>query len=423
MANIVTPVRQYNLVLNIKNDTEVTDYSPDLISARIITTITSPYPIVVLDLFVDADELTSGRISAKSEISLEVNLSGDIETLEPISKDTVQYDLMLLKFGFLSSPSEVVRTPEQRRIKDRSQVSLICLCKGAFKIATTLINAVYVDTTIPEILQDVLINKVEGVKDVEIDRAGINEERIDQFVIPPMPLYKFFQYLDFTFGIYDGIPEFHISHDNVVHITNLSKVLNKEQVITVWQLHLDDPAGASKAEDLAGDGNNFYTYAPIKTENNVNSKFSSISTDLKYIVKPKDQLFFTIEKDLTDVASNFGVIYKNTDISVNPATSRTKYRTDHTGFETSEIFADALTSKNLFNLMTVSISIERNMHISTLIKIANPVKLVTESLQYLDLSGKYVLRTSDIRFVRESSWNGTARLDLARTSDKVGYRN
>jgi len=52
--------------------------------------------------------------------------------------------------------------------------------------------------------------------------------------------------------------------------------------------------------------------------------------------------------------------------------------------------------------------------------VGEAVKFVTNTIEYIDISGKYILWSSDLQFVNKtSSWETTARINLCRTNKKI----
>ena len=51
--------------------------------------------------------------------------------------------------------------------------------------------------------------------------------------------------------------------------------------------------------------------------------------------------------------------------------------------------------------------------------VGEPVKVVTKTLEYVDLSGKYILKSSEINLNRGKDWQSTARVNLMRTNKTI----
>ena len=134
-------------------------------------------------------------------------------------------------------------------------------------------------------------------------------------------------------------------------------------------------------------------------------------------MKPKDSLYQIIEQDLDDVAKDYGLI----DGKFNPKIdenikNRTRYYTDHIGYNDSETFANTMIASEISNLNFIGLQLARNLPLLSLINVGEPVRLDTRSSEYISISGKYILYSSDIQFYRARSWDVIAKINLIRTN-------
>ncbi len=78
-----------------------------------------------------------------------------------------------------------------------------------------------------------------------------------------------------------------------------------------------------------------------------------------------------------------------------------------------------MTSKAIADNAVIVVHIEKNLHIKSLMNIGEVVKLKPLTLQFASLQGKYILKSTDIKFVKDSEWLTTARLEMVRTNKTV----
>jgi hypothetical protein len=130
-------------------------------------------------------------------------------------------------------------------------------------------------------------------------------------------------------------------------------------------------------------------------------------------------LFNIIDKDLNEIVSDFGVVFKYNKVDTDPITDRVKYYTDHIGYQSNETFINARLSRVLSNIFTTTLSIEKNLKILKLLNVGEPVYLETRNVQYQELKGKYILKSSDINFMKVGEWFPTCNLALFRTNNVV----
>lgn len=400
--------RGYDVQLIIKNY----DYTPELFGVRVISSITAPYQIVTLDILIDPEKVLKDNIFSKDPLKLSIRLEG--REAERVTLERIDLDLMYLKTSYDAAPQVRVSNISQ---KDRTMFRIITVPRKPFKTITTLVNDVFIGKTVKDIIQ-ALIEKTDAT--LNFTNTGANSEAIDQIVIPPTTLYKAILYLDETFGIFDGMLGVHCNLSNELHIHNLSKEINKDQTFGLYQIPLD--VTKEEMDNIfkeCEDGKNFYTYAPLKSDFSGNTKFSLLANQTKHLVKPKDTLYSIISKNLNDITSDFGIIYKYDKVSTDPTTNRIKYYTDHLGYEKNETFINSRLSKYLSNITTVSVEIEKNLRILNLLNVGEPVKLLTKNLQYTNLAGKYILKSSDINFIKSGEWFPTCNLTMFRTNNTI----
>jgi hypothetical protein len=238
-----------------------------------------------------------------------------------------------------------------------------------------------------------------------------------------MTLYKSIEYLDNTFGLFNGASNLGFcSYDNKLKILNLSERMNKDQTFTIYVLATDKKDG--DIFEKAVDGKNFYTYDTVDSSYNANTKVAFMAKDIKYIVNPKDTLYHIVEHKLDELCKTAGAIYQSKrdnqlDLNLDENVSRSQVNSEHIGYEKSKSWAISKDARQLISLANIGINIERNLRILNLMNVGEPVKVITKTLEYVDLSGKYILKSSDINFERQRDWQTTVRLNLMRTNKTI----
>jgi hypothetical protein len=399
------PSRRYDLQLKIKDK----DYTNDLYQLRLVSSLNSPYQIFRMNLFVDPDDIILEKLFGRDPMKLSIKLLGDTEY--PLEQ--IDFNLIYIKGSFQINSRETITSRASQ--KERSTLTITSVCTNAFKAITYPVNEVYSNITIKEVLED-LAGKA-GVT-LKLDSEGINSERIDQLIIPQTTLKKAIDYLDRRFGIFNGAAIYFCSYDNKLYIKNISSKVKMNQSFTVYQLSTDIENQELIKKCI--DGKNFYTYSTIDTNYSGNVKLSVEASTERYIMTPKDQLYYVLVKDVKDVSSEYGIIYQNKKIQFNDVfDNREKTFEDPCAYELTETFAISKISKYVANLSTISIMLERNLPILNLINIGEAVKLNSQVIEFTDLSGKYVLKNSDIGFHKERDWQTTCSLDLIRTNQTL----
>ncbi len=400
------PISSYNIELIIKDQ----DYSNELTNIRIISSLASKYQIIIINILTPINDIVlENGLSEEDPLKLNIKLLAQ----DLVVKEQIDMELMVINFSCQLEPDQIDSSFASQ--SERTGVTLTCITRIPFKSITTLVNDIYELSTIKEVIKD-LTNKI-GLE-LEYDSEGENTEVIDQIIIPPLTLNRAIDYLDQTFGLFNGIPSVFCQYDNKLQIKNLSKQMTKNQKFKIDLLTID----GSNIEIIKKsiDGENFYTYSPIEFKTSANANFAALSKKLKYITKPKDLLYGLIEHDLNDICSNYGLISGNKKIQFDSNNlDRVKYYIDQTGYEDNESFAISMISKKISSLLTLKIDIERNLPILNLLKIGEVVKFDTKVLEFVKMTGKYILFSSDIVWTKSVEWETTASLIIKRTNKNL----
>jgi hypothetical protein len=141
---------------------------------------------------------------------------------------------------------------------------------------------------------------------------------------------------------------------------------------------------------------------------------------MRYVVKPKDRLFSPIDVELEPFAQTYGLISKGNkifyDTKALPTTTRVSLHKDHTGYELSESFINAKLSRNISAITELSVTVQQSMKILSLMNIGEAVKIDTKVETTRDFTGLYILRASQINFMKMKDWESSADLFLMRTN-------
>ncbi len=416
--NILRTSRSYNIRLMIKDE----NYSNDVSNVRISSSLATGYQIVTITINITPQNIILNKLYGQDSIKLYIY---KLDETEGILTETMEFDLMLLNSSFDIPLSDLMITKTQM---DRTEFDLITVPRLPFETMTTMVNPIFGLTpngktpwtgpkTIKQMIETIVSEGITTGPKLEYDIDSENTDEILQCCIPPTTFYKAVKELDKNFGLYNGIPVVFCQYDNTIQIMNLSGRIKKNYTLLIEHL-----TNQYKEEDIVKsmtDKKYFYTYDNLFTNYVGNSKFGVIGKTIKHIVLPSDMLYHTIEQDLSDICNDTGIVgqskedvtYINTSV-----TKRTKYYIDNNGFEKSSTFATSKLSKQISDISRLSFMIERNLAIENLIKVGSVVKLKTKTQEHIDISGKYILFSSDINWVKQSEWQTTASLELIRTN-------
>lgn len=411
--NRETPKNTYDLEIIIKDN----DYTNDMTSLNIASSLVSPYPIFEISLSIDPDDSVLEGIFGEDPIKLYLKGIGH----DGMIQEEIDVELMLLDTDQMMGSKSMMADDKQ---KNKTGFSFMAIPIKAFKTITTNINEVFINTTIKEIIQNLVNNNTRAK--LQIDEEGINNDIIEQIVIPPTTLYRIIKenghrgkmdgYLDNQFGLYEGIPAVYCNHENILKVMNITKRIKKGSTLKIYQL--TEGEDNNEIYKKSKEGGTLYTSTPVKTSYSGNTKFSSISKNIFHIIKPTTQLFNIIEQDLDDIISKYGTIDRKKKTQKNEELSnRKRYNISHCGNEDSEIFAISDVSSMIGNLASLEMKITGNFLMEELLDIGKVVKFEPSNIEQTDIEGKYILYSTYLRFSRESSeWYKEANLRLVRSN-------
>ena len=409
---VYTPSTGYDIRLKIKD----LDYSNDLRSVRLVSTVATAYQIITLTMSLDPNDVILQDVMANEPMKLSIKLIGRSQEKAP--QEDVQLELQ-----YITSDSKATSTKSQITTgtqKDRTPINIIAICRKPFKTMTSKVNGVFKQKNPRQIIQQ--LSQSAGAELI-YDTDSENTEMIDQIVIPPTTLYKTIKLLDNNYGLFDGASNLGFcQYDNKIYVQNLTARMNKDQTFTIYQL-AGDSANNPDIIKKCDDGKNFYTYGSLSNNYSGASKISSVSPNVNYVVKPRNSFYKVIKKKIdTDFFTKYGAISKNSELKIdnNLNDTRERYVIGHSGNNDSEVFANAKIARSIIGLSTVQIAIEKNLPILGLLKVGEPVKLKTGTVEYTALSGKYLLKSSDISFTRnKADWFSGCVITIMRTNQYI----
>jgi hypothetical protein len=399
-----SPSRTYEFELKIGTR----DLTPDLYKIAIVTGIDFPYQTFQLELFLDPSDVILEKIYGQQEIKLKSTL---FATAPNIPNEVIEFNLMYLT-GELNL--NLVNTMQGKADIKRVPISFTAVPRDAFKIMSNYVNDVYENASLGYVVQDI-VRKSGGV--VVQDQTGRNLEVLDQVIVPPTTLYQALKHLNRTFGIFNGWLGLWCSYDKKLYLKNLTDKMKSSHLFTVYQF-----ASNVDNSDLLNslDDKTYYTKYDVKTAYAGNTKFAVFAPTMRHIVKPKDKLSSTIQLNLEDFSKQYGLISKKNKIffdnlAINSQKRQRIYK-DHTGYESSQSFINANMAEEIGDLAEITIKLEKFLRLQSLMSVGEGIMFVSRIDDYQDLTGKYILRGSQMDFLKSRDWESSATLRLMRTN-------
>ncbi len=399
-----SPNRTFDIIAKIGK----IDISPDLVEFKVVTSIKLPYQTFILKFFLDPRDIIIDEIYGQTPIKITINLLGT----DQVPMETTEFELMYLSSDMdLNKMSETILETD----KKRSVISITAVSRQSYKTMNTYVNSIYQGEKIKDIITNLVSNI--GAK-IQYDNNGQNLKKIDQVLIPPSTLYKNLQYINRTFGIFEGLSAIYCSHDNIVHVKNLTNKMLQAQAFTIYQLSVgvDNNKIINKCED----GKHYYTIRDISTKFEGNSVFAFLAPNITHIVKPRDRLSYKIETNLETFTKEYGIAYKKDKIFFDKQLFNDNFRNStyihDTGYELEKTFINANLSKQISDITELSIIIERNIKILNLMNVGESVEVTTQDTETTQIAGRYILKTSELRFNKIKDWEASAVISIVRSN-------
>jgi hypothetical protein len=399
------------------------DLTNDLVQMSIVSSVEIPYKTYILDFFLDPDDMVLEKIYGQTPINIVIKVFG---TSENIPHEIIQTNLMAL-----GSKYDLLVKDSQPQIPDkiRSATRIRAISVEGYSTMTSFVNGVYLESNLRTIVTD-LVTQAGG--NLTYDTEGENKTPYDQIIVPPAPLYKALKYLDRTFGFFNGLAGIYSSSTQIsrksnsavlavikpeVYIRNMT-VERKRSNLTITQLSADNK-DQEKLFDIF-DGKTFYTHMPVETEYTGNTIFSMYGNKMKHVVKPKDELFRTIELDTEEFAKEYGITTRK-DRSIfhsnKGQSQRTSFFKDHTGYNEVESHIRAIHSKFFAQMSVLKVHLEKWLILERLMDVGRGIVFRSNIQDVRDLTGNYVMKFSLVHFIRaERDWECGVSLHLIRTN-------
>ena len=396
------------------------DLTAELKSVRIVSSITNPYQVIFVSVFVDLNKMLLNESFTQENPKLIIKSMPVLG----LPLEVIEFDLLVLD-SQQNSVSQRSSNLSKNQV-DRTMLNLICVPKSAFKIMNTTVNKIFIMKNIKEILT-YLISSCGGI--ATIDNEEINPSIIDQVCIPPMTLYKAIRevppqnqtkdtysgFLDKLFGLYNGISAVFCNHENKVFVKNLSREVNKKQRFLIYQVMSESNTKEISSKSTSKES--IFTTSEVKTKYVANAKKSRIGDTTNFIVKPRDTLKLFKNFSYDSVANNSGIIAGRKKVFSNPSVSvRDTWINSHPGYEYTDTFARTAIAKTSAELSSISIIVNNFPQLTLMMNVGVSVKFLTETIEYVSLSGNYIYKSSDIVFSKDKSWTAQCNVSLMRTN-------
>lgn len=375
MAEKFKPRQAYDLIVDIGGE----NFSSDLIGCNISYNLSTIYPIVELSFLLTPDSVLLDQIYGDKIITLIIH---QLAEQDGSIIDTLEYKLLQLESKLPLPIGSKVADPEKGQ-KDYVQFDIIAIPIEPFLKYKKLINKLYTDTTLEDIVLD--IARTAGFT---VTNDNFKNLQFSQFLLPPSSCISHLGYLKDSYGLFDGIPIIFSDEESNLYLYNLTRRFNEREAFTATQLSIDDQNNINKIENLSE--NQYIVTRPIKSSYNINSLIGAYTYRQKYIGFPSNKLYEIYETNIETIIADYGLKHSNNNLFIeNNLKNLLGIDTGVIGVESNHIISKSLL-KAISNLSKVSFIIERGFNLSDFKKVGDPFILDFTSEKYKELYGKYI---------------------------------
>lgn len=389
-------------------------------SVQIVHSSTSIWPQIFISMNIDANDLILNDFYGQKTLSLVIYASGE---------ETDLVERTILHLLYLESNINLITKLEQSLDQqiDRQPTTIATIPIFSSNIMTAFVNDIFEENDSVFTPVDFIENKLAqlGFTDLDIDKRGKNEDTIDQFVIPPMSVRQLIDYMDNYFYFYQG-PLFRFADAfGKFKMWNLHEKIKEDPKVVVYQ-----PPSYAKSDKFMNqlfvktlDGKNFLTRDPIQTIYHGNANILKYGYDVVYTTHPSNNLYHHVVDNMDNIAQNFSVCDPDGDkqIKIHPnMKARKKYYHDTSGNDNSNILKSRMSEK-IQNLSGLRIALRRNVLMTNIFRIGEPIEFIPTTHEYMSYRGKYILESSTYLLNRDETdnWDSVCFLNLSRTNQSL----
>lgn len=404
-ANV--PVKDYDIELKV----DTVNLSDDLIEVSIATSVLAPYQTITLKLGLDPTDTIQEKIYGGGHINLTIKQLGQ----KGSPNEFIQFHLMPLN-------SDIHMMPKKSQSKGyspkmRQPVTIICIPIDAYRITRRTVNQIFINQRMSSIIT-VLVQMNGGKCDINKKTAS---NVIAQALIPPMSLYQAIKHLDSTFGIYDfgsGCSGY-CDYKGTVHCFDFTSANKQTSSFIIEQVSpFKDTELHNKLKTGFSKDKTFYCWNTISSQYDASSKCGVAGYNIKMIAHPTNRLYAKVEDTFDNVCKYDGINDKGSGVFVHSAIKEVSdnYIISKLGYDVAGSGLPAATRTAISGLTEYNVILERNVVMDPLMQVGTSIELKSQTLDYVALHGRMILKSSIIMFNKDITWKCGASLNLVRTN-------
>lgn len=407
---------QFHIEFNYPTDTNKV-LERCFVSVRIISSMKNIWPIFKLTFVLDNQDIIENIINGSETLQLNIWYVG--ETGEKIN-EPARFELICLENN-LDLPQKVADNLTKKRDTQRRQVTITCVTKPSYLTMTSFINKLWEEEIALRPIDFLYeIFDLRGIDYTLVKEDNVNQETVNQLIIPPMTIKSAIDYIDEKFGIYKGPLFRYCNYSGQILLWDLSKKfeLQKPKGFTlVHKLPAYTPEEGlidSINDEIFLTPDTFLTYDEVETLSYANTVLFKYGYDITQMIHPHEDISFLQKKNFDEMITEFGFYHDKPEVDYHKCLKNRKiYYTDNKGFETGNsytgIYDDAIfTSKlasDFMDMSSIKFSFFRNIKLHYCMKVGETVYLKPHSEHEKDIKGMnyegiYMVETTDLSFFK-----------------------
>lgn len=384
----------YDISFKIDNK----DYGLNVQSVYIIGSIFAVFQTVIIQCRIDSQDIISREIYGKKSATLSiVQMTEDIQ-----EQDSQEIELYVLKV--LGGNTQRTEQDQHHPLQDKT--TFVCVPKKPWEYMTMPVNYLAQNTSQKspyEAVNEMVDKFLSGVKK-DVKDKNANKYKGEQLPIPPMNFAAAVDYLDERYGVFKG-PLFYTCQfeENTFYMWDLSQRISDPEDYKIYTLATGKKEKKEIYEESGKKDDTFYTYSNIVFKTSGNQTVAGDCFEHQFMMKPRDGLYKITTVTAQDVydknlPKDGGTFQFHDDLKKN----NTRFHLR--GFVGVDDDDSALTtdlSKRFFIQSEATVRLDRNLRLKKLFHVGVPVSVLPEALNYEKFHGKYLVKGSEIKLIRD----------------------
>lgn len=410
---------------------------------RIENDIRNIYPTIVLTFYCDNQIFISNNIYPNKIITM--NLYYCNENNERL-QDPLIFDLVILEMT-MDLPTKTMNNISNQTDFQRRDTSLICIPRQCFELMSRTVNKIWQTPTSIQTIVKELCESID-IPSEQFEITNSNTTVIDQCIIPPMTFKAALDYLDNTYGIYEGRMFRYCNYNGTFQMWDLKAKFDELKGNAIYKIHKlpSSPSSQStgnifnRATELAESyADHYITYDRMETICRSNDAFVKDGYQIVNIFHPASDIVDYKNIHMKDIAKQYGINSDHFDLKVNEEFLNKRLRVHYDSIGTmpyyytdspSDGYKYTISSKftkNTILLNAIRFHVHRKIKFHLLMRVGVPMYLQPYSEHELypgsNYGGCYLVIRSVCTVTRENASGrmgdemvATATVDVARTS-------